>query len=264
MPTCASAGTTECAAPAGCTPNCAHAGTEAARVPCAGSLPSCAKTPPFLHHRPRPRPGRWPAGSSPRPASSPKTTAPRSPRSPPAARSSPRPGTWSASSPTCSATVTASTWKPGPANPKPAPVSELRGFSKGLRKDWAAATARLTVPYSPGAVEGHVNRIKMIKRQMYGRANPDLLCKRVQLADWTDHDNRARATSTWPLTGDETNRGCSCLSACQLRCGVRSPACKADMSARVRATPRGRNRASAPLPASITDQAWGKNGGSRQ
>jgi transposase len=37
------------------------------------------------------------------------------------------------------------------------PVSELRGFSKGLRKDWAAVTAGLTVPYSSGAVEGHVN-----------------------------------------------------------------------------------------------------------
>ena len=37
--------------------------------------------------------------------------------------------------------------------------------------------------YSSGAVEGHVNRIKMIKRQMYGRAKPDLLRKRVLLAD---------------------------------------------------------------------------------
>ncbi len=63
------------------------------------------------------------------------------------------------------------------------PVSELRGFSKGLRKDWAAVTAGLTTPYSSGAVEGHVNRIKMIKRQMYGRAKPDLLRKRVLLAD---------------------------------------------------------------------------------
>jgi transposase len=63
------------------------------------------------------------------------------------------------------------------------PVSELRSFSKGLRKDWAAVTAGLTVPYSSGAVEGHVNRIKMIKRQMYGRAKPDLLRKRVLLAD---------------------------------------------------------------------------------
>jgi transposase len=63
------------------------------------------------------------------------------------------------------------------------PVSELYGFSKGLRKDWAAVTAGLTTPYSSGAVKGHVNRIKMIKRQMYGRAKPDLLRKRVLLAD---------------------------------------------------------------------------------
>jgi transposase len=63
------------------------------------------------------------------------------------------------------------------------PVSELRGFAKGLRKDWAAVTAGLTVSYSSGPVEGHVNRIKMIKRQMYGRAKPDLLRKRVLLAD---------------------------------------------------------------------------------
>ena len=63
------------------------------------------------------------------------------------------------------------------------PVSELRGFSNGLRKDWAAVTAGLTVSYSSGAVEGHVNRIKMIKRQMYERAKPDLLRKRVLLAD---------------------------------------------------------------------------------
>jgi transposase len=46
----------------------------------------------------------------------------------------------------------------------------------------AAVTAGLTTPYSSGAVEGHVNRIKMIKRQMAG-AKPDLLRKRVLLAD---------------------------------------------------------------------------------
>jgi transposase len=62
-------------------------------------------------------------------------------------------------------------------------VSELRSFAAGLRRDWAAVTAGLTLPYSSGAVEGHVNRIKMIKRQMYGRAKPDLLRKRILLAD---------------------------------------------------------------------------------
>jgi transposase len=39
-----------------------------------------------------------------------------------------------------------------------------------------------TPPHSPGAVEGNVNRIKMIKRQMYCRASFDLLRKRVILA----------------------------------------------------------------------------------
>ena len=52
------------------------------------------------------------------------------------------------------------------------PVSELRGFSKGLRKDWAAVTAGLTVSYSSGAVEGHVNRNKMIKDRCTGVPNP--------------------------------------------------------------------------------------------
>jgi hypothetical protein len=69
------------------------------------------------------------------------------------------------------------------AQAEASPVSELRGFARGLRRDWAAVTAGLTVPYSSGPVEGHVNRIKMIKRQMYGRAKPDLLRKRVLLAD---------------------------------------------------------------------------------
>lgn len=55
----------------------------------------------------------------------------------------------------------------------------LRSFAAGLRNDLDAVTAGLTTDYSSGAVEGTVNRIKMIKRQMYGRANFDLLRKRV-------------------------------------------------------------------------------------
>ena len=46
-----------------------------------------------------------------------------------------------------------------------------------------AASAGLTLRWSSGAVEGHVNRIKMLERQMHGRANPDLLRRRVLLAD---------------------------------------------------------------------------------
>jgi transposase len=59
---------------------------------------------------------------------------------------------------------------------------ELRAFAAGLRRDLAAVTNGLTLPYSSGAVEGNVNRIKTIKRQMYGRAGFDLLRRRVLLA----------------------------------------------------------------------------------
>ncbi|MCM3884107.1 ISL3 family transposase [Frankia sp. R82] len=59
---------------------------------------------------------------------------------------------------------------------------DLHRFTHGLRRDHAAVLAGLTEPHSSGVVEGNVNRIKMIKRQMYGRASFDLLRKRVLLA----------------------------------------------------------------------------------
>ena len=55
----------------------------------------------------------------------------------------------------------------------------LNSFVTGIEHDLAAVTAGLTQPWNSGPVEGHVNRIKMLKRQMYGRANLDLLRKRV-------------------------------------------------------------------------------------
>ena len=59
------------------------------------------------------------------------------------------------------------------------PFPEIRGFAAGLLNDVDAVRAGLTQPWSSGAVEGNVNRIKMIKRRMYGRAKRDLLRKRV-------------------------------------------------------------------------------------
>jgi transposase len=59
----------------------------------------------------------------------------------------------------------------------------LGSFVTGLRTDHDAVKAGLTLQWSSGSVEGHVNRIKMLKRQMYGRASPDLLRRRVLLAD---------------------------------------------------------------------------------
>jgi transposase len=58
----------------------------------------------------------------------------------------------------------------------------LHSFTNGLRRDHAAVLNGLTLPYSSGAVEGNVNRIKMIKRKMFGRANFDLLRKMILFA----------------------------------------------------------------------------------
>ncbi|MGW4772628.1 ISL3 family transposase [Nocardia sp. NPDC004278] len=62
-------------------------------------------------------------------------------------------------------------------------LSALHSFVRGLRRDQDAVTAGLTLPWNSGPVEGHANRIKMIKRQMFGRAKPDLLRKRIMLSD---------------------------------------------------------------------------------
>jgi transposase len=56
---------------------------------------------------------------------------------------------------------------------------ELMGFAAGLRQDEAAVRAALTTHWSNGPVEGQVNRLKVFKRQMYGRAGLRLLRARV-------------------------------------------------------------------------------------
>ncbi|MGW1712058.1 transposase [Streptomyces sp. NPDC002156] len=58
----------------------------------------------------------------------------------------------------------------------------LHGFVTGIGQDLDAVVAGLSLSYSSGAVEGHNNKIKMLKRQMFGRANFDLLRKRVLLS----------------------------------------------------------------------------------
>lgn len=58
-------------------------------------------------------------------------------------------------------------------------VPEMKRFAMDVRKDEAAVRAALSLPWSNGQVEGQVNRLKLIKRQMYGRANCDLLRTRV-------------------------------------------------------------------------------------
>ena len=52
-------------------------------------------------------------------------------------------------------------------------VSELKSFAQGLQKDYDAVKAGLTLPWGQGPVEGHVHRLKPLKRQAYGRKLPD-------------------------------------------------------------------------------------------
>jgi len=59
------------------------------------------------------------------------------------------------------------------------PDPDLRRFAEGIRRDEAAVQAAVTATWSNGPVEGHVNRLKTIKRQMYGRAGFVLLRARV-------------------------------------------------------------------------------------
>jgi len=58
-------------------------------------------------------------------------------------------------------------------------VPEWRAFVRKLRQDHAAVQAGLTLKWNNGPVEGHINRLKFVKRSMYGRANFDLLRFRV-------------------------------------------------------------------------------------
>jgi transposase len=57
-------------------------------------------------------------------------------------------------------------------------LEALRRFTSGLRDDYAAVKAGVTLPWSSGPVEGHINRLKILKRQMFGRARLDLFSRR--------------------------------------------------------------------------------------
>lgn len=61
-------------------------------------------------------------------------------------------------------------------------LPSLHTLAAGIERDRDAVIAGLTLPWSSGVIEGHVNRIKMLKRQMFGRAGFALLRRRVLLA----------------------------------------------------------------------------------
>ena len=61
-------------------------------------------------------------------------------------------------------------------------IRGVETFAQGLTKDGMAVRAALTTPWSNGQTEGQVTKLKLLKRQMYGRASFDLLGRRVLLA----------------------------------------------------------------------------------
>ena len=59
---------------------------------------------------------------------------------------------------------------------------KLASFAAGVEADKQAIAAAITEPWSSGQVEGKINRLKLIERQMFGRANLDLLKARLMAA----------------------------------------------------------------------------------
>ena len=58
----------------------------------------------------------------------------------------------------------------------------LNAFARGIMRDHGAVLAAFVEPWSTGPVEGQINRLKLLKRTMYGRAKFDLLRCRVLAA----------------------------------------------------------------------------------
>jgi len=60
-----------------------------------------------------------------------------------------------------------------------AATGPMSSFARGIRRDVEAVQAALTLPWSTGPVEGKINKLKLVKRSMYGRAGMDLLRSRI-------------------------------------------------------------------------------------
>ena len=58
-------------------------------------------------------------------------------------------------------------------------ITEVARFARGLQEDLGAVTAGLTLEWSNGVTEGHIHRLKLVKRQGYGRNGFALLRQRV-------------------------------------------------------------------------------------
>jgi len=79
----------------------------------------------------------------------------------------------------CQGGITLSEWL---KRAKESKVKELVSFVRGIELDFEAVEAGLTLDYNNGQLEGQINRLKTIKKQMYGRAGFDLLRARMLAA----------------------------------------------------------------------------------
>ena len=61
-------------------------------------------------------------------------------------------------------------------------VAEVKAFAMKLVQDMKAVVAAMILPYSQGQTEGRINKLKLVKRSMYGRGEFDLLRQRVLYA----------------------------------------------------------------------------------
>jgi transposase len=71
--------------------------------------------------------------------------------------------------------------EPWLVNARASALPAFRHFAEKLEAAIEAVRAAVRLPWSNGQVEGQISRLKMLKRQMYGRANLDLLNRRFQL-----------------------------------------------------------------------------------
>ena len=129
-------------------------------------------------------------------------------------------------------------------------LEALQRFATGLYEDYEAVKAGVTLPWSSGPVEGHINRLKMLKRQMFGRARLDLLSRRFLLAP---RDRRARGpypqerSDAYPGSGgvgvvpdQGGGRGMSQSRGSGVRRSSGRGATRAGQAGEVEACPRGR------------------------
>src|SRR5579859_2440132 len=85
-------------------------------------------------------------------------------------------------------------------------LQAFQTFVKGVQNDKEAVLAGLTLPWNNGPLEGHVNRLKLIKRSMYGRAEFDLLKLRVLYQSNKSRDRKNKKKNYQAQQGDHLKK----------------------------------------------------------